>query len=324
MHAQYGPVNLKVFDLVKYDRVAQYSPDGADLIGIDTVIGLLGTYAPGGVPRMTSATRLDARTTETLTGTDRTRRRIDETGGIGDSPTYPVPALELDGGPVTDSVPAARGQWRSGPETDAELRLLLLRPRQPFILWAWDRQTGNPIRWLQSPRPGFTTDLANGPIPTQCSVVGVSGEPESTAIYFELQTLMSPCPTGSDRLILSHRWQMTHGHDDKHYLTRTIEGECVFNGAVMRATGIQPDWLRRQLLHPIPVGFERKPPDVTLSPDGLTMRYKVEDTDPTIIFDPGDSGATQVSIVEKVIYQRPTTWNREGVDGPPGHPAERK
>lgn len=192
-------------------------------------------------------------------------------------------------------------QFRSGPETDAELRARLWLPRQKFILWAYNKQTGKPIRWLESPRPGFTTDAANGPKPLSVDVVGVSGEPESVVVHFQIQTETSPCPTGSDRLVLSHRWQMSHTSDENNYVTRVIKGQIVFNGAVMRHQNVNPDFVRAQFIHPIPLGMERKVPEIIASPDGLTIRYTITDTEPKIVFDPGNSGATQIQIVEKLV-----------------------
>jgi hypothetical protein len=93
---------------------------------------------------------------------------------------------------------------------------------------------------------------------------------------------------------------MSHSHDDNYYLTRTITGIIVFNGAVMRLQQINPDFVRAQFIHPVPIGFQRRAPEITQSSDGLTIRYTITDTDPTITFDPGNSGASNIQIIEKM------------------------
>lgn len=304
-----GAVLFRVADLVQMDRDAVWSEDGTDLIGVDLTLGLIMTAAPGGNPALDSVVGLSPDTTAHLDGSDATARKLG-TNPRGENPGASVgffaPVFETAG---AAPFPVRAVSERSGPETDAEVRNWLWRPRQKMILFAHDRQTGARIRWVESPRPGMPTDLANGPYPLSVDVLQASGEPNSIAYRFVVQTRLSPCPTGADTLVLSHRWQMTHAHDDDHYLTRVIEGNVTFNGAVLRRLKMQPDWIRRQFVHPIPLGFKRKPPTVAQSSDGLTIRYRVEDVDPTIMFDSGDSGCTNIQIIEKVSFQNPTTWN---------------
>ncbi len=311
MFLQVGDTLLRVVELTRLDRDAVWTGDKTDLIGIDTIIGVLATLAPGGLPRMDSAVGLDPDTIVHLDGTDPTAATLARNPrGLDPGDAQPIAAPVLESGLPAESPVHAIDQ-SSGPETDAMIRLHLWRPRQKLILWAYRKGTGQLCRWIESPRPGMDTDLANGPTPLSLDIVQASGEPTSVVVHFQIATRMSPCPTGSDRLVLSHRWQMKHGHDENHYLTRTIDGECIFNGAVLRKLGLSPDAIRRQFIHPIPVGMQRTPPTVTISPDGLTIKYTVVDTDPTIVFDAAESGCTQMQILEKVLYQNPTTWNRD-------------
>lgn len=302
MYLQYGSVTLKVIDLTRFERETVWTEDQADLLYIRTTLGVTATYAAGGDPALPSARLLAPNTKGMLAGTDATADSLKSTPrgfNPGDGPgggVFRSPFLETD----TDFGALDKTKLKSGPETDAELRGYLWVPRQKLILYAYARETGVPIRWLESPRPGFTTDLGNGPKPLSVDVVSASGEPNSVAVHFQVQTDMSPCPSGSDRLVLSHRWQMSHGHDEHFYLTRTIVGTIVFNGAVMRAQGMRPDFVRAQFIHPVPIGFQRAAPLVVQSSDGLTIRYTITDTDPTITFDPGNSGATNIQIVERV------------------------
>jgi hypothetical protein len=98
---------------------------------------------------------------------------------------------------------------------------------------------------------------------------------------------------------------MDHVPDENHYLTRVIKGEVIFNAALMDNSPYTPDHFRNQFMHPIPLGFKRRGPTVTQSSDGFTIRYVIEDVNPTITFDPGDSGATNIEIVETIKYAQP-------------------
>lgn len=312
MYAQYGTVKLTVIDLTRFDRETVWTDDQTDLLTIRQTIGMTATYSPGGLPFLPSVTTL-SRDTQAAIGlsgeTDPTAATLVATPrGTNPGTTraiLPAPIMEGDAGLAF--LPTRPEDQKTGPETDAELRARLWLPRQRFILWAYSRASARPIKWLESPRPGFTTDAGNGPKPLSVDVVSASGEPNSVVVHFQIQTETSPCPTGSDRLVLSHRWQMSHTHDENNYLTRVVDGQIVFNGAVMRLQGIRPDFVRAQFIHPVPIGFERKVPLVVQSSDGLTIRYQIRDTDPKIIFDPSDSGATMIQIVEKMLQSVETS-----------------
>lgn len=311
MYLDYGSVRLKVIDLVRFERETVWSEDGADLLYVLATIGVTAVYAPGGIPALPSITQMSQETQDTLSGDDRTvaaLRRLPRGFDPGArSNILDKPRMEDDstgrGLAAIGAVLNGDDTRHSGPQTDAELRARLWLPRKKLILWAYDRQTGLPIRWLESPRPGMTVDVANGPKPLSVDIVSAAGEPTSVGMFFQVQTAISACPIGSDRLVLSHRWEMSHAHDDNYYLTRTIDGTIQFSSAVREVTRTRPDWVRAQFLHPIPVGFRRELPMFKQSSDGLTIRYRITDTDPTIVFDPGASGATQIRIEEKLASQ---------------------
>lgn len=308
MYLQWGDVFLKVIDLKRYERETVWTPDYCDLLSVKTVIGCVGTYAPGGDPRLISATSISANAGADIARRDFSVRNLNADLRSRD-PAFTTPRLETDTTARIDP-----SVWRTGPETDVELRQHFQRARQKLILWAYARQTGQPFPWLESPRPGFTEDLKRGPRCIAFDVVAASGEPESIAVYVEFETEMSPCPSGSDRLVMSHRWEMSHEPDEHQYLTRVIEGTAIFNGAVLSERNFNPDRIRNQLIHPVPVGFERQAPAVRLSSDGLVLKYTVRDTDPTICFDPGNSGATRVDIQERVLYNVPLANGGGGPD----------
>jgi len=152
------------------------------------------------------------------------------------------------------------------------------------------------------------TDAANGPIPLRVDVVEAAGNGASMTVNFQISTCLVPVDPNSERLVLSHRWQVTHSQDEHHYLTRTITGEIIFNGGLYRQMDKVPSDFLSQLLHPIPLGFKRMVPHVVQSSDGLVIQYTVVDVDTTITFDPGNSGCTNINIVENLQYLQPSVW----------------
>lgn len=301
MYLTYGTTTLAVIDLNRYERTNVYSEDGTDLLYVKHLIGVSAVYSPGGMPQQPSVTDLSPATRATLGGTDYTSTVL-TVNPRGQDPTgvNTTPSLESD----FPGIRAPITSQYTGIETDAELRYRLLAPRQSLTLWGLDRQTSAFIRWLESPRPGFTVDCKNGPKPISCDVITADGE-TSLGVFFQIETYTQPCPQGSDRLVLSHRWTMRHTHDERNYLTRVVEGTIVFNSEVIYATGIRPDWVRNQFIHPIPLGYQRRVPLIEATSDGLDIHYIVTDTDPTIVFEPADSGATSIDIVETLRYTIP-------------------
>ena len=302
MRCEYNDVDLHVIELPRYVRRNLYTPDGADLVGVEHVLAMSTTYSPGGAPALVSVRGIRSDIRRRLDGEDDSARTLlaAARGRDIDRPPFIVPPRLEDPG----TAPAPRAVWHAGTETDAELFDRLMQPRKKLILWASDRRTGREIRWLESPRPGFSVDAANGPFPLACDVVSVKGEGLSVGVLFQIRTVLPPC--AADRFVLAHRWEMSHGHDADHYLTRTIKGQVVFHSGVRDLLGLRPDDVRNQFIHPIPVGFQRQVPVVTMSSDGLTLSYVVTDTNPKIVFSPGDSGCTDIAIMEKVTYLSPT------------------
>lgn len=297
MRIEYNGVNLHVVELNRYERVNVFSPDGVDLLYVRHLIGATCVLAPGGYPRLPSVTRVSDEVRKRLEGDDNTASTL-RTRPRGLDPAEESLHLEIDE-PRPDR-PVPQSLHHSGPESDAEIRNRLAMPRRKLILWAWSKKTGKEIRWLESPREGFDVDASNGPIPISWDVVAADGEPNSLGVFFQIRTDLPPCPVGSDRFVLSHRWEMTHGQDENYYLTRKIDGEIVFHAGVKELLGKNPDWIRNQFLHPVPLGFRRAPTTMVMSSDGLTIHYSILDTDQSIVFSPGDSGATKLDIAERV------------------------
>ena len=239
------------------------------------------------------------------------------TGG-SDTGAPPTGQFPLSRGPVAGSQQLPPGsppveQETRAYMTDTELRTRLWLPRRQLrIGWPKDDNPVGPAGWwLVAPAANRLVDPANGPFPVAVDVVDMGGEGVTFGV--SIQIVAHTPATPEDVLVLSHRWEMTHVHDDSGYLTRIIDGIIIFNGAEVNASGVQPDWLRNQFFMPIPLGFRRYLDPVTASPDGLTIRYRIRDVDQTVVFDPGDSGATQMDIQETVEYIVP--WGAVALAG---------
>lgn len=321
MHIEYNHIKLKMVELTECHREAVYDDSGTDLLYIKWTIGCVATLSSGGYPGGTQVDFTNAAA--------KNRVLLNNPELLGSAPR-PKPVLGSDPSAFdvteADENASVGSIFNSAFITDKELHWRLMQPRKPLKLSAYNPD-GTEYVWLESPRPfarevevaagqptadieasrnGFNprpaTDSANGPIPLRADVVQPSGEMGTFGVHFVIETCVAPTGSDSERLVLSHRWQTSHQQNHDHYLTRVITGEVHFSGAILGLTGTSPDWFRSQFFHPIPLGFRREVPAVELSKDGLCLRYELHDTDPTITFDPGDSGATEMEIVETHNY----------------------
>lgn len=287
MHVSYNGVPLEIVTIDRVERRSILTPDETEVLYVEWAISLSCVYHPEqGVYAGTSVTFPNP---------------------ADKNPVYPNPTpLGIVPNPAPIEFPGVEYPIL----TDRELLLRLSVPRQPLLIWAYDL-TGNPVVWLRSPRlaPGGNSymprDALSGPIVQANVVTAHLGNAVTFGVQMEIKTWVPPCPDGSDRLILAHRWQMAHTQDENYYLTRQTTGEIYFHGGVKDLFGVRVDAVTNQLLHPIPLGFRRFLGPVTLSPDGLVIRYSFADVDQKVVFDPGLSGATTMAISENVVYRTP-------------------
>lgn len=293
MELEYNGVRMELLQLDRVERDAVYTEDGLDLLYIRWLIGATCIYGNAGRPVGVAAKNLQSDTVQTVHGI---QTRVPSLLR-GSEPFYPTFVQE------TNTVGNTPGQ--NALFTDAELRTRLWTPRRKLTIGAYSTPDNTFNYWLQSPRPGFSVDLVGGPKPLAVDIISSQGDGNTFAVHFQIETCISPCQGAAEQLVLSHRWQMTHDHDDDGYLTRITEGVIVFNMQFVVANGINPDSFRQQFFHPIPLGFKRKLGPIVLSSDGTTIKYVLIDTDQTVVFDAGDSGATQMEIVENLQYMQP-------------------
>lgn len=325
MIVEYNGINLEMAEIQSIHREAVWDDSHTHLLYIRWTIGVIAQYAPNGYPAAVSVTRLRTPTiSASLAGSSGIGKLLRGAGGAlargvlvgglfnvwtrfkglfkGEDADPTIVALRTD--PPSAQVAAApdadSGVTGYGPIlTDVTLRNRLMTPRKKLRIkgWNWD---GSAVNLIESPKENYVCDPTNGPHPIALDIL--DGNDMSFAVFFQIETATLPCDDNSDRLVLSHTWEMSHTHDENQYLTRVIDGEIVLNGSMVHSFGLPADALRAQFFHPIPLGCYRTVPFVTPSVDGLSYRYRIEDHDQTIVFDAGDSGATHIEIAEKVSY----------------------
>jgi hypothetical protein len=348
---EYNGVPLQMVSLDRVLREPVYDPSNTDLLYIKWTIAATCVFSPNGWPHATAtggnrtpaapaAPQVSLNTLKTAGGPGDPYSLLELARGTppatqsGGTDTFnnngPGLGGPVPGGPVASSgtidhtsfgpgvpppnfTPHPAGNPESvGYITDTELRTRLWLPRKKLkIGWPAHGPGGQTGWWLVAPADGRRVDPANGPFPLALDVVEMAGEGLTFGVHYQI-AVHTPA-TKEDLLVLSHRWEMTHVHDDNHYLTRITDGVVVFNGAEVDASGVSPDWLRNQFFLPIPLGFRRYLEPVTESPDGLTIRYRIRDVDETVVFSPGDSGAAHMDIQESVEYVLP--WGAVAIAG---------
>lgn len=298
MYLVYNNLELKLLTLDRVDRETVWTSDGVDVLYVRWKISASCVYAPGNYQHGVSMSRA-------------LRVPAGRTNFVGISPADPNPQTDQGN---TESLLFAKKPPIQGPiVTDVALRTILFRNRKKLIIGGDNPTIGTQNIWLESPVDPATCDADNGPKVHACNVVSATGAPGNFGVQLEIETCLPPTPDGSDRAILGHRWQMSHTHDEDYYLTRTVTGEATFHPGLMDHYAKNPDWFRAQLFHPIPIGFRRTLGPITLSPDGCVLQYQYSDTDPTIMFCPGTSGATNIDVKEEYTVTSPNPLTAIGL-----------
>jgi len=295
MKLQYGQVELDLLELHSYDRQNVYTPDGADLLFVRHRLNCTCVLSPGGAPHGLAAFKLTPPLVGTLHPAD---RKTAFKGAVPiQQPLYQYKGVDPFGGETAGV-------------TDRVVVPLLLTPRQKLKLIGYrpadEEEAVESFVWLESPRPGYDCDSLNGPHPLGCSLVEATGDaPASGVLNFQIETHLPLAETDSARAIISHRWTTTITHDEDYYATRIISGEAVFDPSLLLKYNQSADAFISQLYHPIPLGYRRGLPDVTLASDGSKLTYVVTDTAVPCVFDPAGSGATQCWVDEEWKYISP-------------------
>lgn len=308
MELSYNDVEFKILTLDAVQRRIAYSSDGTSVLWVEWDILASCVYAPSiitGQGADVGGTSLNAAGFQ-QGGAHQLEPRFDpvQRGRRGDGVQ----------GPKVGQVPQPVALFQSPAGgnpifTDQEILKRLAVPRRPLVIKA-KYQNGaafDDLVWLQSPGSGFDRDANNGPFVKASNVVQCQGQARTFGVQLEITTFIPP--TEQDRLLLCHRWQMTHTRSEADYLQRTVQGEAVFHAGMLAQQKLNPGWFQQQLFHPIPPGFKRTLGPITLSPTGTVLKYEYHDVDQEVVFSPGSSGCTEVEVVVQTGFTNPMLAN---------------
>lgn len=303
MKVTYNDIPMRLLEINEYSREAVYDPSNTDLLYLTHRLNVSVEVFPNGYPVGLAQRAIPSRVEDEMRSV-----RLGIIGGaqgavkafIGKK----VDAPEYDG-PKAESVRDFGDQPGFVTDKIIAYRLGLPRKHLKVSAYHWD---GTEYVWLESPRPGFLTDSTNGPHVLCVNPGAPSGEGTSLTLNFQIETSIPPVDIEAERPILSHRWATEISHDDNYYPTRTVKGLVVFNAAVINNYPWNPDSFRNQLFHPIPLGYRRGLGPVLFDPSGMIMTYEFHDTLVNCVFDPANTGATMMEIVEDVYFKSPLSW----------------
>lgn len=112
--------------------------------------------------------------------------------------------------------------------------------------------------------------------------------------------------------LISNRWTMKQSPDPATYLNTTIiQGTAHFRMDVLQALQLTPDQLRLYFMHPIPFGYVRMPPEVTILSDGASVEYTIVDIQ-QMLNNPGGQrwGVHSVKARQQMHYHSPIDYVR--------------
>ena len=302
MKVVYNGIEMHMLELHSYSRNNVYTEDRADVLAVRHHLNMSVVVGAGGHPHGMAHKRLSDNDARLKPEPRRTgfRGHPKLTGQLDNTVAY---------GASVDRNPWAE-EWVGA--TDRVLVPLLMTPRQKLKITAYrpkekdNDASAQEMTWLESPRLGQVVDVMNGPHPLGCTMTEPTGDaPGSAVLNFQIETHLPLAETDDARAIISHRWTSTLQHDDDFYATRVVSGEAVFDQGLLHLFNQNASDFLNQLYHPIPLGYQRGLPEVTLSSDGAQLRYTFTDTAVRCVFDAGQSGATQCWIDENWTYTSP-------------------
>lgn len=198
--------------------------------------------------------------------------------------------------------------------TLTELFRRLRQPRRELLIWTNSRVLpgvpGSPAGelatreyLLQSPLPGFKLDATGGPTCNVMQVIPVGGN-ASMCLRLHFETHLAASGPGGP-VLLSNRWTFTTTAEND-FAVHQISGEARFRADLLDARGMSADMFRKEILFPIPLGFRREKPTVTLMPSGDAVQYNLIDRQMPLHFPGGAPAAlTRIEILERRGYETP-------------------
>jgi hypothetical protein len=191
------------------------------------------------------------------------------------------------------------------PETLRTIEQELLTPRKRLVVFSDDRDPNS--RVLVSPinidngedklgfndlatLPTYNTDITGGPLPLYARIREVGGMAKTLRVEFAIKTrTMEQWQETYDRqpVLLSNRFSQTVTYDRQFAATLITTGTAVFNLTRLQTSSTSPDDYRGILSPAVPIGFRRMNVDFSIRKDGLTVDYRVVDTQlPFVIINP--------------------------------------
>lgn len=155
---------------------------------------------------------------------------------------------------------------------------------------------------------GPSVDAKDGPTPLQYNISAISGT-NNWLVRFVVRTHVSPDPLSSGEQpspIGSHRWRMSFSTTPEYYAVRVIEGMAIFRKDRLEVSRLKQDDFRAMLAHPIPRGYKRMPPIMSLSEDGTVLTYHLEDVEQATTLNAAGTGVVHAEVSESVEYSRPS------------------
>lgn len=232
------------------------------------------------------------------------------------APRPPAPQNE-PGPARAQAPPPARGQRvrfpanANLPATDIELRDRLQVPRRKLQIWINSGPDGAPEFILNLPYDGCLCDAKHGPTCVDMNMSAIHGNVtgvkrlvfecfEALPLFYGVEKDTNRLKGGSkikrepggqlinqhavqpNKLLtpplISNRWEMKQVPDPTTHLNTTvISGKAVFRMDVLSRMQITADQLRPYIMPPIPMGYKRRPPEVSLSGGGNEVVYMIVD-----------------------------------------------
>lgn len=152
------------------------------------------------------------------------------------------------------------------------------------------------------------SDAKDGPTPLKLDITQIHGT-GTFLVRYVIRCHETPSPpsggTGeAPSPLASHRWTMSFGSDDHYFTVRKIDGKAIFRKDMLAAYDMTVDDFRALLMHPIPLGFKRMPPQAEMSSDGTELNYSILDVEQANNFNPYSTGAVKIDIAESVVLSR--------------------
>lgn len=206
--------------------------------------------------------------------------------------------------------------FNASPSTPSNLFLDLIQklrePRKKVRIFYRDDESDfdkqNVI--FEAPLGTLKTDLDNGPRVTNVQVIPEGGQ-STVCLRISIEAAI-PAYAGLDApVVMSNIWKMTFSYGEQYEATRMVEGRAHLRKDLLVANKVSVDSLRKQILFPIPVGYMRSKPEISLSEGGTIVDYRFMDTQQLKSTAGGiQFGITYIQVLEQRGYSSPASLSK--------------